>query len=337
MNFSLLERIGVGALLSAWLIYGSNFLGNIMVDVGESPLPGAVEEAEAPPEAAAPEEEVDFASLLAAAEPDAGERVFNKCKSCHSIEEGGRHAVGPNLHNVVGADVAAKEGFDYSPALAGIEGQWDYDHLNQFLEKPTEYAPGTKMNFAGLAKPADRANVITYLRENTQDPPPLPEPQEPVAAEPEAPGEAPEEAAEAAIDAETPAAEEQPPAEAAGDAEAGAAPQEGLEQMIAAATPEDGQKVFRKCQACHTVEEGAPHRVGPNLYDVLGRDKASAEGYNYSSALTGLEGEWTVEDMAAYLENPRAYAPGTKMTFAGLKSEDERAAVIAYLRQHGGE
>lgn len=339
MNFSFLERIGVGLLLSAWLIYGSNFLGNTLVDVGETPLPAGVEHAEAPAEPAAPEEEVDFASLLATADPSAGERVFARCRSCHTIDEGGRHGVGPNLHDIVGRDIATKDGFSYSAALTGIEGQWDYDHLDHFLEKPTEYAPGTKMNFAGLAKPADRANVIAYLRENTLNPPPLPEPTEAAPAEePEAAtGEAAApETGEAEAAAEEQPAEEQPAAEDAQEGEQdGAAADEDLEARIAAVPPEEGQKVFRKCQSCHTIEEGAPHRVGPNLYGVMGRDKATAEGYSYSSALTSLPGPWTHQDMEDYLENPRAYAPGTKMTFAGLKSQDERIAVIAFMRQYG--
>lgn len=342
MNFSLLERIGVGALLAAWLIYGSNFLGNTLVHVGDMPETAAVEPAETEEESAEPAEEVDFASLLATAEPSAGERVFNKCKSCHTVDEGGRHTVGPNLHNVVGADIAAKDGFAYSSALTGIEGQWDYDHLNQFLEKPADYAPGTKMSFVGLAKPEDRANVIAYLRENTQDPPPLPEPQETAAAEePAAAGEeasAPGEAEEPAEAVAEEGADEAAPATEEGAEEA--APEEGaaagdLEAKVAAAAPDDGQKVFRKCQSCHTVEEGGGHRVGPNLYNVMGRDKATAEGYTYSSALSSLPGEWTLQDMEDYLEDPRGYAPGTKMTFAGLKSEEERIAVIAFMRSHG--
>ncbi len=67
----------------------------------------------------------------------------------------------------------------------------------------------------------------------------------------------------------------------------------------------------------------------------MGRDKATAEGYTYSSALSSLPGEWTLQDMEDYLEDPRGYAPGTKMTFAGLKSEEERIAVIAFMRSHG--
>lgn len=346
MNFSLLERIGVGALLTAWLIYGSNFLGNTLVHVGDAPETAAVEPAETAEETTAPAEEVDFASLLAAADPSAGERVFARCRSCHTIDEGGRHGVGPNLHDIVGRDIATKDGYSYSSALTGLEGQWTYDNLNHYLENPTNYAPGTKMNFAGLAKPEDRANVIAYLRENTQDPPPLPEPQETVATdEPEAAAPAAGEAAPGDAEAE-PAAEE-PAGEAAPEEGAAAeeatdeaAPEEGaaaedLEARIAAVPPEEGQKVFRKCQSCHTVEQGAPHRVGPNLYNVMGRDKATAEGYTYSSALSGLPGEWTLQDMEDYLENPRAYAPGTKMTFAGLKSQDERIAVIAFMRSHG--
>jgi cytochrome c len=344
MNFSLLERIGVGALLTAWLIYGSNFLGNILVAIEDPPLPAAVQPAEAPPEPTAPLEEVDFASLLAIAEPTAGQRVFNRCRACHTIDEGGRHGVGPNLHNMVGRDIATKDGFSYSAALTGLPGQWDYDALDHFLENPNDFAPGTRMVFAGLNRAADRANVIAYLRENTQDPPPLPEPEEAVAVdEPEAAEDEaatpPEDdaATPGGTDAEQPAAGEPEGEDESTEAapEDGAAA-EGLEARIAAVAPEEGQKVFRKCQACHTVEEGAPHRVGPNLYNVMGRDKATAEGYTYSSALTGLPGEWTLQDMEDYLENPRAYAPGTKMTFAGLKSENERIAVIAFMRQHGG-
>jgi len=103
---------------------------------------------------------------------------------------------------------------------------------------------------------------------------------------------------------------------------------------------EAGAKVFRKCQACHAVGEGAENKVGPVLNGIVDRPIASAEGFNYSSALAdlGAEGKtWTPEELAAFLEKPRDYASGTKMSFAGLRKEEERANVIAYLATFSGE
>lgn len=97
---------------------------------------------------------------------------------------------------------------------------------------------------------------------------------------------------------------------------------------------EAGEKVFRKCQACHAVGEGAENKVGPQLNGVVGRTIASVEDFSYSDVLSemGAEGKaWTPEELAAFLEKPRDYAKGTKMSFAGLRKEDERADVIAYL------
>ena len=97
---------------------------------------------------------------------------------------------------------------------------------------------------------------------------------------------------------------------------------------------EAGEKVFRKCMACHAVGEGAKNKVGPQLNGVVGREIATVEDFNYSNVLSdmGAEGKtWTPEELAAFLEKPRDYAKGTKMAFAGLRKEDERADVIAYL------
>ncbi|MFN3208041.1 MAG: c-type cytochrome [Roseovarius sp.] len=101
---------------------------------------------------------------------------------------------------------------------------------------------------------------------------------------------------------------------------------------------EAGEKVFRKCQACHAVGEDAKNKVGPVLNGIVGATIASNEEFKYSDALAemGAEGkEWTPEELAAFLEKPRDYAKGTKMTFAGLRKEDERADVIAYLATFG--
>ncbi|MFD1343020.1 c-type cytochrome [Litorisediminicola beolgyonensis] len=97
---------------------------------------------------------------------------------------------------------------------------------------------------------------------------------------------------------------------------------------------EAGEKVFRKCMACHAVGEDAQNKVGPVLNGVVGREVAAYEGFQYSDGLTEKAAEaetWTPEHLAAFLENPRDWAPGTKMSFAGLRKEEERDNVIAYL------
>lgn len=103
--------------------------------------------------------------------------------------------------------------------------------------------------------------------------------------------------------------------------------------------PQVGERVFNKCQACHVVEQ-EQNRVGPHLNGVIGREAGAVEGYSYSPALQKLADEgvvWDQEALSAYLENPREYAPGTKMIFPGLKKEEERQNVIAYLAQFSGE
>ncbi len=103
---------------------------------------------------------------------------------------------------------------------------------------------------------------------------------------------------------------------------------------------EAGEKVFRKCMACHAVGEDAKNKVGPHLNDIFGRTAGSIEDFNYSDAMVakGEEGlVWDAETLAAYLEKPRDYVPGTKMSFAGLRKEEERANVVAYLATFSSE
>ncbi|MEL6521639.1 MAG: cytochrome c family protein [Pseudomonadota bacterium] len=110
-----------------------------------------------------PEEEaIDIQELLASADLGSGERVFKKCASCHKIEDGGK-GTGPHLYGIVGRNIAAVDGFNYSGKLAPVAEVWTAENLNAFLEDPKGWAPGTGMNFNGLAKPQDRADVIAYL------------------------------------------------------------------------------------------------------------------------------------------------------------------------------
>jgi cytochrome c len=108
------------------------------------------------------EEEIDFGAMMLSAEAQKGEKVFSKCKACHKLEDGA-NGTGPHLFNTVNRPIGTVDGFGYSDALATKGGEWDYDSLNGFLENPKGWAPGTKMGFAGLKKPTDRANLIAYL------------------------------------------------------------------------------------------------------------------------------------------------------------------------------
>jgi cytochrome c len=124
------------------------------------------------------------------------------------------------------------------------------------------------------------------------------------------------------------AVQEQP---AGGTGTAAPAQDEPIEKLLASASPEKGENSAKKCQACHTFNKGEPNRVGPNLYGVVGRDKASVPGFNYSAAMKAKGGKWTIEELNVYLTNPRGYVPGTSMSFAGLPRGSERADIIAFL------
>ena len=144
-------------------------------EVAGFPIEGAEEEGgEAGP---------DLGTLLAAADPAAGEKVFAKCLSCHTVDQGGAHGIGPNIYGIVGKPIGKHAaGFAYSSALADHGGDWTYENLDPWLASPASFAPGTKMSFAGLSKPEDRANVIAFLKSKGGGPD-YPAPAAPAAAE----------------------------------------------------------------------------------------------------------------------------------------------------------
>ncbi len=110
-----------------------------------------------------------------------------------------------------------------------------------------------------------------------------------------------------------------------------AAGQEPIEKLLASAEPSRGEEIARQCMTCHNFQKGGPNAVGPNLYGVVGRPRASAPNYTYSDAMKAKGGTWTVDDLNKFLTKPQDFVPGTKMTFAGLPRENQRADVIAYL------
>lgn len=156
-----------GALCGALLVF---LLGNWVADSlysmqGQQGKPvyqiASADSGTATDAGAAKPKEPDFKTALASADIKKGKRVFNKCMACHKID--GQNATGPHLNGVVGRKVASVEGFSYSDALKKIGGDWTPEQLDKWLTSPKDFAPGTKMGFAGLKKVTDRADVIAYL------------------------------------------------------------------------------------------------------------------------------------------------------------------------------
>lgn len=108
---------------------------------------------------------IPFTQLLASADASKGAKVFKKCASCHTLPEGGNNGTGPNLFGVVGRDVGSSSGFSYSQGMATLGGTWTFDRLNEFLTKPKAYLPDTKMSFAGIKKPQQRADLVAFLNQ----------------------------------------------------------------------------------------------------------------------------------------------------------------------------
>ncbi|MBS0476574.1 MAG: c-type cytochrome [Proteobacteria bacterium] len=237
---------------------------------------------------------VPIETLLASADPAKGEAAFKKCTACHTANQGGANGIGPNLYGVLGDNIAeGRGGFAFSDALKGKGGKWDFAKLNEWLTSPKTFAPGTKMSFAGLPDAAERANLMAWL--NTQG-----------------------------SNLPLPAA---PAAPAAGAAGAAAAPAAVVGDAAA------GEKSFAKCKACHTANPGGANGIGPNLAGVYGDSVAQGRGgFAFSDALKAKGGKWDDASLDAWLTNPKAYAAGTKMTFAGIADAQERANVIAYLK-----
>ena len=168
-------------LLGASLVTGEYFKAERPETMGY-PIPGVVEEGDD----GAAEAEPPIAARLQTVDLGRGEAAFARCRGCHTINQGGGTSQGPNLWATVGANIAHVGGFAYSDALRGHGGQWTWENMDAWLKSPRTFAPGTKMGFAGISDPQERANLIAWLNRQGSN---LPLPPPP-AAEASAEGEA---------------------------------------------------------------------------------------------------------------------------------------------------
>jgi cytochrome c len=313
-----MDSLDVNKAVAAVLLAGIGFMGaTLLSDALVSPKPLtktaiAVDMSVlGGTQPAAPVQDPPVALELASASPQAGDADTKKvgCVACHSFNEGGHAGVGPNLYGVVGAPHGHMAGFAYSDALKSKQGPWTYAELYEWLKKPSAYAPGTKMTFAGLADPKERADIIDYLHTLSASPEPLPKP-----------------TAQELAQAKT--------APAANGATGGGGSPASIDERLAQADPKRGEADTKKvgCVACHSFNEGGHAIIGPNLYNVVGGPHAHMPGFAYSDALKSKQGPWTFAELDQWLTKPSAYAPGTKMTFAGVSDPQERADIIDYLR-----
>mgnify|MGYP001197969935 FL=1 len=174
-----INKIVAAILMVALLVIGIGKLSEIVFHVEKPKKPGYVVEVDEVSTASLPKEtvtekKVDIVALMALGDVAAGEKIFKKCAACHSINKGGKNNIGPALYNVVGRKIGGITDYKYSKALVEYNKEWSFEELNGFLIKPAKWIKGTKMAYAGLRKESDRASVIKYLNQNSDNPLPLP-------------------------------------------------------------------------------------------------------------------------------------------------------------------
>ena len=174
-----INKIIAAILMVALLIIGISKVSDLVFYVEKPKTPGYIVETEKilkvdDPNVKVVEAKVDIAALMALGDVSSGEKIFKKCAACHSIVKGGKNNIGPALYNVVGRKVGLISDYKYSKAMSEYKKAWTFEELNGYLIKPAKWIKGTKMSFAGLRKEKDRASVIKYLNQNSDNPLPLP-------------------------------------------------------------------------------------------------------------------------------------------------------------------
>ena len=174
-----INKIIAAVLMVALLLIGIGKVSGIIFHVEKPKTPGYAVEVEEVVNASSStaevaEKKVDIAALMTMGDVETGMKVFKKCSACHSITKGGKNKIGPALYNVVGRKVGGVSDYKYSKALIAYEKEWTFEELNGFLIKPSKWIKGTKMAYAGLRKESDRASVIKYLNQSSDNPQSLP-------------------------------------------------------------------------------------------------------------------------------------------------------------------
>ena len=175
MNSFELNKIITAILVTILVVFGIGKISNIIFDKDDKNIVAyKVEAPEGLAEQSSSQSSVDIAALLALGDVAHGEKVFKKCKACHSINAGGGNKIGPKLWNVMFRPVGAITEYKYSKALSSYGKEWSWEEMNGFLIKPSKWIKGNKMGFAGLKSEKDRASVILYLNQSGDSPKPLP-------------------------------------------------------------------------------------------------------------------------------------------------------------------
>ena len=174
MGFEI-NKLVAAILVTVLIVFGIGEISDIIFKVNKTGVIAyKVEEPAGSSNEAKAESSVEISSLLSLGDVTHGEKVFKKCAACHSINKDGRNKIGPKLYNVVGKATGATSDYKYSKALISYSKTWTFEELNGFLIKPAKWIKGNKMGFAGLKNDKDRASVILYLNQNSDNPQPLP-------------------------------------------------------------------------------------------------------------------------------------------------------------------
>ena len=174
MGFEI-NKLVAAILVTVLIVFGIGEISDIIFKVNKTGVIAyKVEEPAGSSDEAKAESSVEISSLLSLGDITHGEKVYKKCAACHSINKDGRNKIGPKLYNVVGKATGATSDYKYSKALISYSKTWTFEELNGFLIKPTKWIKGNKMGFAGFKNDKDRASVILYLNQNSDNPQPLP-------------------------------------------------------------------------------------------------------------------------------------------------------------------